>query len=662
MNAKLLVTIVAIVVAISTVIVFSVTGGDSNGDGVLDAFHLLGTLTCDGCSWETDGASDGVIVELSVNTIGSISMDLHANYGIHHWYLVDGTWYNVVDPSTTLDGETDAMIGDGTFEYEGAVYTKDSAAFQYSCSAAAWDGAAFAADFDVSDDGDSAVVHTSFGPITINFVDGLPSSMTAKYVPKGDNKKIVDVTLAVNSFVTTNTPITMVTALDDSDCEQTTLSTEDARRMQSAKYAHLEGEEKIAAMTQAGIDLDIEQRKLHESFAHLGEAAGDAIQMDRNLRNLKHEEEILQAAIGVYNYVGDIPHATCYVQEGETSHNNGYQLVARGGYQNNAGEKPSGWSDIDSPQHSMICAKGNKCLFAWRGSTVGDNWINNIDFFAVSFEQSAVEGAAKCGTTTDSGFWDSAYNEAFGTECSPLGLDDRDVHRGFFKETKFGIDVKNSADSDVTGKYLNGNNLQGTSMGDVWKSMSAITGCSERYYTGHSLGGAAAAVGHWYFEKAVTSHYKGAAGSGDAVTFAAPQPWRTRAGDGISDDPQCNNKRFYLETWIGDDPVPGLPGLLLSDLNGLYFDHADYAYRMYHSWDCDTSSGWVSKRSCWWGGCVTWGYPTFSVSCHWTNTIDDMGCDSEGGGGINALMHMSAYYINYFHAAVDANRASGVTM
>jgi hypothetical protein len=177
--------------------------------------------------------------------------------------------------------------------------------------------------------------------------------------------------------------------------------------------------------------------------------------------------------------------------------------------------------------HSLLLFFSSSCFF-YRGSSNNENWINNA------------EGAILLDDipTSDPGRT-------------------RKVHRGFLQETIMGVNAVNS----YTG--FDEARTKDKQMYEVWNDINAITGCTERIYTGHSLGGGCSVVGHYLFEKShdtsadpifdVHSAYTG--GNGRGVSWAGPAPWVHEADntlpDGISEEPMCINKRWFLDTSRG---------------------------------------------------------------------------------------------------------------
>jgi hypothetical protein len=343
--------------------------------------------------------------------------------------------------------------------------------------------------------------------------------------------------------------------------------------------------------------------------------------MDRNLRALTHAEIMAQLAFGTFEVVNvngnEVGNGQCY-KSGVNGYANGYTLVARGGYE--TGKGPNGHTDsLDSAMHTTICKSGNDCAFNWRGSSNLQNWLNNVSYKPTNIK---VEG------------WGN-----------------REVHGGFLTETENGINALNS--------YAGySSSLKGQSMMKVWHELS----CSQRYYTGHSLGGAAASVGHYLFEKRVKPYGADAAGnaifgSGLAVTFAAPQAWTTTRSGGRSMDPLCSNKRFFLESTFGDDPVPGLTkiAVITQPLFNSNFDHGEHAYVIKTSRQCGpVGCSWRGRWYARYYWCESWEW------CTEKNEVNDRGCDAEDGGGLGVWNHVQPYLDNLVKAVDEGNGGSYV--
>lgn len=87
------------------------------------------------------------------------------------------------------------------------------------------------------------------------------------------------------------------------------------------------------------------------------------------------------------------------------------------------------------------------------------------------------------------------------------------------------------------------------------------------------------------------------------ITFASPAV-------GAKNSYCTSGKRYYIDTSWGSDPVPGLPPWMSHTSKGM---------------ELEGSFGWFTRNY----------------------NLRDNGCGSQGGGGVNPLMHASSQYIWY---------------
>lgn len=651
-NARIVLVAATIAIAIGTIFLIFFVGNkdevDSNGDGVLDMFTMSGELTCDGCQWSdmdsdtVTGESDVVRATISIDTTGdSIRMEIHAIWSIVHFYMVDGTWYTIVDPQTTapndegveekifeaeLSDPLDPDSGFETIDYEitgqpTVTIGPDSNPLQVSCSNAGWDQTVMDETFKIRDDStanyndgtNALTVETQWGDFDITFENGIPKVITGKYLPagveapaeEGELFGFKDITFVVTDFQANAAFKTVsdsaTVTFDDNNCEAA-LDTPTLTRHLQEEPVELTQEQIIDATAEI-LAADIAMNEYRAQFGSVhDEGHAEALQMDRNLAITSDAQDLLQVAFSTYREVSGIPAGQCEIEnngERQPYHRaSGYTLVARGGYFNNA--MPAGHFDaVSSPMHSTICKKGNRCVFSWRGSSNIPNWINNI------------QGAF----TTDN----------INTDVNGQT---RKVHSGFMDEVMFGINARNSYSGFTP---LAGQTTAGKSLGEIWNDIEAIAGCTERVYTGHSLGGAAANVGQYLFEKSLGfQHSNHQGGDGLAHTWAAPQAWITDRAERSSAHKSCSNKRFFLSTNKRVDPVPGL--LKIAKVTGKDYDFSDTPFEIYHNDNYCKSSKRCTKRSGWrrrWFG--TWKCKTVK-DCGEQTKIVKKACDDESGG------------------------------
>jgi hypothetical protein len=695
MNAQLLVTLITIIVAISVVIAFTLGGGsnDANNDGMMDSFTVKGDVSCPDCVWESKYGIESFQAELAVNTIGGIKIYVHAQHELMHFYLEEGVFFATFEPSSVDANGVKYLADDAKRELNGVNYTNTDAGVQWNCQRVPWDTASFeeVVGFDkngspAAEGSDSIIATTPYGDITFHFQDGGLASLTIDYTPVEQpvegNSDSFPVTLYVTEFLATANMNNGDFTFDTSDvmCQNAdftitrALEVEEEAGVDALK--EMNEEDNLAARIAIHAEItaaDVARQAYLDSF---GSDEGADLQVEFDSRNLRtgggtisHEEAMNQAAMASYETSGDgsstfqnlldgipmlgVPNGLCVVPDKSiadghlvlypTSGNqeSGYELVARGGYLTH--QRPDDDSTYtnegNNPMHATICKRGSKCVFSWRGSTTIKNWINNFDAFVTETNPGASAGAAV-----------------------------RRHHRGFRKEMMNGINAVNSASS--TTHY-------GKTLGDIWENEMPNDGCTERFYTGHSLGGAAATLGQWYYEKEYVNGQSGkfSSGTGKAVTFAAPQSWLTTVNDNrvTADVPMCSNKRFFIETvQTGNDPVPGIPGLLsdklfsqlLSDTSCIRrgdcqtafgnYDHAEYAYVIKH----DLFSCRCIGPS-FWGAC-----PFF---CGPEAFVLDKGCDEYEGKklSISTLAvwnHLQWFYVTYLRMAVDEGHIQGTAI
>jgi hypothetical protein len=190
--------------------------------------------------------------------------------------------------------------------------------------------------------------------------------------------------------------------------------------------------------------------------------------------------------------------------------------------------------------YAQVCWKpGNECTIAFRGSDDFSDWWSNTAGNLGSKNWG--------GMTTPKGFWD--------------------------EYTK--ITSSNSFGS--------------------WNWARTSVNCNKIHVTGHSLGGAMAAM---------LAQDQGYASG--LVTFGAPKVSANGAGAGVG----CGGRRYYLTSDWGDDPVPGLPP---------WGNHIGTGKKLV------AEIYWFSRRY----------------------RLDDQGCGGSGGGGFNPFQHSSYQYLDY---------------
>ncbi|GMH57396.1 hypothetical protein TL16_g02369 [Triparma laevis f. inornata] len=134
-----------------------------------------------------------------------------------------------------------------------------------------------------------------------------------------------------------------------------------------------------------------------------------------------------------------------------------------------------------------------------------------------------------------------------------------------------------------------------------WEWARSSTYCSGGIYlTGHSLGAAMASM--HALDKDLNN----------LITFASPAV-------GAKNSYCTSGKRYYIDTSWGSDPVPGLPPWMSHTSKGM---------------ELEGSFGWFTRNY----------------------NLRDNGCGSQGGGGVNPLMHASSQYIWYLDKLTEVRR------